>query len=297
MPLALITGVAGFTGKYLAEALASRGFRTAGIGIEQQPEDFPLDAYRRVDMLDAAGLTDAVSSICPDLVFHLAGMSHVAQGSADAIYRVNIVASRNLLSALSGLKTPPKRVLLASTANLYGNQEGILTEETPPSPMNDYAVSKLAMEYMASLFKERLPLTIVRPFNYTGRGQSPAFLIPKLVQHFKERRPVIELGNTDVVRDFSDVRDVARSYVRLAAAEGTGFGPYNFCSGQGHSISDILTMLSGLTGHALDVRVNPAFIRQNEVRRLIGSRARLESVIGEAAPIPFRDTLRWMLEA
>ena len=295
MPLALITGAAGFTGKYLAEALAGIGCQSAGIGIEPKPENIPLTDYRRVDMLDQESLTDAVTFLCPDFVFHLAGISHVAHGSAEAIYRINIAASRNLLCALAAQKSPPKRVLLASTANLYGNQEGILTEETPPSPMNDYAVSKLAMEYMAALFKDRLPITIVRPFNYTGRGQSSAFLIPKMVQHFKEKRPVIELGNIDVSRDFSDVRDVARCYTQLAVSKSAGWGPYNFCSGRGLSLSEILNMLRDQTGHAIDVRVNPAFVRENEVRRLVGSRGRLESAIGKVSPIPFEDTLSWML--
>lgn len=296
MSQALITGVAGFTGKYLAEALAAHGHRVSGIGIEPRPDSVPLDDYRRADMLDADALKDAVAALRPDFVFHLAGISHVAHGSADAIYRVNIVASRNLLTALAALEIPPKRVLLASTANLYGNQEGVLTEQTPPAPMNDYAVSKLAMEYMASLFKSRLPITIVRPFNYTGRGQSPAFLIPKLVQHFKERRPFIELGNTDVVRDFSDVRDVADCYVRLAEAENAGWGPYNFCSGRGLSIGDILSQLHEMTEHSIEMRINPAFVRQNEVKHLIGSRERLEGAVGHISSIPFRDTLRWMLD-
>ena len=149
---------------------------------------------------------------------------------------------------------------------------------------------------MASLFRERLPLTVVRPFNYTGRGQSPDFLIPKLVQHFRARAPVIELGNLDVSRDFSDVRDVAESYARLAAAADAGWGPFNLCSGQGHTLQEILDLLGRMTGHTPEIRINPAFVRENEVHHLIGSRRRLERTVGAFAPIPFEETLRWMLE-
>ena len=99
-------------------------------------------------------------------------MSHVTRDSADKLYRINIVATRNLLESLAAGKTTPESVILASTANLYGSREGVLDEATSPAPQNDYAVSKLAMEYMASLWSDRLPITIVRPFNYTGAGQS-----------------------------------------------------------------------------------------------------------------------------
>ena len=99
-----------------------------------------------------------------------------------------------------------------------------------------------------------------------------------------------------MVRDFSDVRDVVSIYVRLAEVRAP-WGPYNVCSGTGHALSGILHMLTELTGHELEVRVNPAFVRRNEVHTLIGSRARLESRTGPFEPIPLRETLRWMLEA
>ena len=297
MALALITGAAGFTGDYLVRELSACGIDSAGIGIEPPPAQSSLQQYIQTDMLDAPSMNDAVRKIRPDYVFHLAGMSHVVHGNPASIYSVNIMAARNLLTALSSLDHAPAGVLLASTANLYGNQEGILDENTPPAPMNDYAVSKLAMEYMAALFRDQLPITIVRPFNYTGRGQSPAFLVPKLVLHFRERRESIELGNIDVTRDFSDVRDVARRYVRLALAKNAGWGPFNFCSGVGLTIRDILDILGQITGHSPEIKINPDFVRKNEVRRLIGSDAKLDGVIGRFNAIPFGETLRWMLEA
>ena len=208
MATALITGAGGFTGYHLIRELADHGYEPVGMGRGPCPSALSGIRYEQIDLLDADRLGGVIRTIRPSAVFHLAGMSHVTQGTPEAVYTANIVASRNLLAALADGDAAPDFVLLASTANLYGNKGGTLDESTPPEPLNDYAVSKLAMEYMAAIWKGRLPLTVVRPFNYTGAGQSEAFLIPKLVRHFKERLPVIELGNTHVVRDFSDVRDV-----------------------------------------------------------------------------------------
>ena len=157
------------------------------------------------------------------------------------------------------------------------------------------------MEYAARLYADRLPLIMARPFNYTGVGQSESFLIPKIVSHVRRRAPVIELGNLEVARDFSDVRNVAELYRRLLEAPAAVGQTFNVCSGQAWSLNDVLTMAREISGHDFDVRVNPAFVRQNEVKTLIGSRARLDAVVGQASnPMPeiaLRDTLRWMLEA
>ena len=294
MGTALITGIGGFTGRYLAEELVHRGYSVAGIGIRPRPENVPLDAYGQVDLLDVDATVSFVSKIHPDMVFHLAGISHV-QSSPDAIYRINITSGRNLIAALAKLETPPFFTMLASTANLYGNAGGILDESTPPDPRNDYAVSKLAAEYMAGIWRDQLPLTIVRPFNYTGCGQPEAFLSPKLVKHFRERLPFIELGNTNVTREFGDVRDVAAIYARLAEA-GAPWGPFNICSGVGYTLAQILDMLRELTGHHPEIRVNPSFVRPHEVDKLIGSPKKLEGCIGTIPCHGLKATLAWMLE-
>ncbi len=293
MATALITGVEGFTGYYLADELVRQGHTVVGIGVKPCLEGLPLVNYAQVDLLDATAVTKTVGSLQPDLVFHLAGISHV-MSAPDTIYRVNVAASRNLLAALAGLKTLPSFILMASTANLYGNAGGTLDESTPPDPRNDYAVSKLSMEYMANIWQDRLPITIVRPFNYTGKGQPESFLIPKLVKHFKERLPVIELGNTHIIREFGDVRDVASCYARLAAVHAP-WGPFNICSGVGHTLNSILELLQKITGQHPEIRVNPAFVRPNEVHKLLGSPLRLETCIGPLRPLGLEQTLHWML--
>ena len=228
---------------------------------------------------------------------HLAAIAFVAHGDARAIYETNVVGTRNLLDAIHTSGCRPKSVLLASSANIYGNADReVIDESTPAAPANDYAVSKLAMEYMARLWEDKLPITIVRPFNYTGVGQSPNFLLPKIVSHFRERKPVLELGNLHVVRDFSDVRSVVAAYGRLLDERFEG-QTFNVCSGTGYALKDVLAMMSDLAGYQPEIKVNMAFVRANEVHTLIGSNAKLREAIGAQPTIALRDTLQWMLEA
>jgi nucleoside-diphosphate-sugar epimerase len=189
-------------------------------------------------------------------------------------------------------------VVLASSANIYGNTRvSSISESTPPTPANDYAVSKLAMEYVAKLFTTQLPIAITRPFNYTGVGQDPKFLVPKIVSHFRQRASQIELGNLDVARDFSDVRDVAAVYAALLDGRSIGGETVNICSGRAIALGDIIDMCRSITGHNLDVVVNPAFVRADEVKTLKGDPSRLENLLGGLDRHRFEDTLRWMLEA
>ncbi len=294
----LITGVNGFTGRYMAAEMLGAGYDVYGLA-HNAPTNSAPDPITLLtcDLCDGGGLLSIIEEIRPDYVVHLAGIAFVAHGDVDAIYRTNLVGTRNLLEALERNTHHPASILLASSANIYGNATAeIIGESTVPAPANDYAVSKLAMEYMAKLWMERLPITIVRPFNYTGVGQSASFLLPKIVDHFKRRAPVLELGNLDVVRDFSDVRSVVGSYRRLLETAPNG-ETFNVCSGTGHSLQEILQIMRELTGHHPEIRVNPAFVRASEVHRLIGSRARLERAIGETMLIPLQETLQWMLES
>lgn len=296
----LVTGADGFTGRYLAAELQRAGYEVHGLVHKPVASGkvAGVSALHVADLSDAAGLAAVVHEVQPDKVVHLAAIAFVAHGDIEAIYRTNLVGTRHLLEALAQSKAPLDAVLLASSSNVYGNSVGgVLDENTPPAPANDYAVSKLAMEYVARLYADRLPLITVRPFNYTGVGQAEGFLIPKIVSHVRRRAPLIELGNLDVARDFSDVRNVATLYRRLLEAPAAVGQTFNVCSGQAWSLNDVLTMVREISGHDFEVRVNPAFVRQNEVKTLLGSRAKLDAVVGEVPEIALRDTLRWMLEA
>lgn len=294
MKRALITGIRGFTGRYVATELEQHGWEVWGIGSHDEAGDA---RYRCVDLADAAGLRVVIAEVQPDAVVHLAAIAFVGHGDADAFYTVNLIGTRNLLAALAASSKRPECVLLASSANVYGNAtEGVLSETTPADPANDYAVSKLAMEYMARLWMDKLPIVIARPFNYTGVGQTESFLLPKIVGHFRRGADVIELGNLDVWRDFSDVGAVAQAYRRLLetcpASE-----TVNVCSGKAHSLREVIAMAEGICGRSIQVQVNPAYVRTNEVKTLCGDATKLRSIIGEWATPPLEDTLRWMLQA
>ena len=293
MKRALITGIKGFTGRYVAAELNAHGWDVWGTGTHDESRDA---RYRHVDLADLDGLRRFVTEVRPDVVVHLAAIAFVGHGDAEAFYRVNVIGTRNLLAALADSGCAPECVLLASSANVYGNAtEGVLDEATPPNPANDYAVSKLAMEWMARLWMERLPIVIARPFNYTGVGQAESFLLPKIVAHYKRRADEIELGNLDVWRDFSDVRAVADAYRRLLEVRPVG-ETVNVCSGRSHSLREALSMAEAISGHSLQVKVNPAFVRANEVRTLTGDPAKLRRLIGEWGSPPLETTLQWMLE-
>ncbi|MGR3762476.1 NAD-dependent epimerase/dehydratase family protein (plasmid) [Roseobacteraceae bacterium NS-SX3] len=294
-PRVLITGRYGFTGRYAAEELSRAGWEVWGTGSKPAPVSDPR--YREADLTDPQAMEQAVAEAAPDAVLHLAAIAFVAHGSAEDFYRVNLLGTRCLLEALAATGFGRKAVLLASSANIYGNAEtSPVREIAPPAPVNDYAVSKLAMEHMARLYADRLPIVIARPFNYTGRGQDAKFLVPKIVSHFRDRKPRIELGNLDVARDFSDVRDVARAY-RLLLEKAPQGGAVNICSGQATPLAAVVEMCRKITGHDLEVAVNPAFVRAQEVKTLMGDRSRLGRLTGMAPRHGLEDTLGWMLEA
>ncbi len=286
-----MTGCHGFTGRYLVRELEVAGYTVVGLAHDGDP---PVPGALRANLLDRAAVRRAVNQARAEVVVHLAAISFVAHDDVDQIYRVNVVGTRNLLEALAESEVTPRSVLLASSANIYGDAAvEPITEAVPAAPANDYAVSKLAMEYMARLWMDRLPVTLVRPFNYTGVGQSENFLVPKIVAHFRRGASAIELGNTDVARDFSDVRDIARAYAAIVAKAPAG-AVLNICSGVAHSLDAVLEMMAKIAGYRIEVRVNPAFVRGNEVRRLVGSNARLREVAGFTPAIPLEETLRWM---
>lgn len=288
---ALITGLRGFTGRYLAQELTAAGYRVFGTALSG--EEGGPDIHH-VDMCDRAAVAAMIAEVQPDVVAHLAGIASVTHANVELIYRVNVVGTRNLLEALAALEHKPRAVLLASSANIYGNvSAGMIDESMAPAPANDYAVSKLAMEYMARLWADKLPIIIVRPFNYTGVGQDENFLLPKIVAHFRKSARQIELGNLAIARDFSDVRRVATTYRRLLAVSPAGHA-FNVCTGQAHSLGEVIDTMAAIAGYAIEVRVNPAFVRANDVLTLVGNNHKLSSVIGTVEPTPLAETLRWM---
>ena len=261
----LVTGASGFTGRYVWQALQHAGF---------QP--YALSS----DLCDESALKKEVALLKPDAVLHLAGIAYVGHGNPADFYHVNLIGTLHLLQALEGAGSITGPVVIASSANIYGNAYQ----------------NKLAMEEMASLWQKRLPVTIVRPFNYTGAGQSSAFVVPKIVKAFREHHTELNLGNLSVWRDFSGVRDVSRWYTEILKQNITG-ETINFCSGKTVLLTDVIGWCEELTKLTLSVRSDTSLQRANELVRLCGDRTHLEKLMGKAS-IPefsFRETLQWML--
>lgn len=292
----LITGVDGFTGRYLTTLLSLQ--RHEVVGISHTPIASPIEGLSRsviCDLTDVETLTDTIADIRPDKVVHLAAIAFVSHGVIEDIYRTNIVGSRNLLEALHRAGNVDA-ILLASSANIYGNRvSGAITEAVSPDPLNDYAISKLSMEFIARLYREHLPIILARPFNYTGVGQSINFVIPKIIHHVRQKADEIELGNLDVSRDFSDVRDVVSAYASLLDAPSALGETFNICSGKAYSLREVIAMIQEISGRDFAVRVNPDFVRENEVKTLWGDRSKLDAVSGQRPIYDLRDTLTWML--
>jgi nucleoside-diphosphate-sugar epimerase len=289
----LVTGLTGFTGYHLEAALRQIGYEVHGIVRAGEP----IGPTRHMaELSDPAALLAVIEAVRPRHVIHLAAVSFVAHDDVQDLYLTNIVGTRNLLGALaySSVVSTLGTVLVASSANIYGSLETApINEDQLPCPTNDYAVSKAAMEQMAALWADRLPITILRPFNYTGAGQSRQFVIPKIVEAFARRLPTLELGNIDIYRDFSDVRDVVDVYARLLALSPRQ--TLNVCSEKVYTLREIIDMVSTLSGHCLEIQVNPQFVRMNDVRVLRGSATRLHGLLPDWQPRPLRDTLVWML--
>ncbi len=275
----LVTGSQGFTGRYVKEELQKNNH-----------EVFDLSA----NLLDKKALDIEIQSKEIDAVIHLAAIAFVQHSDVNAIYENNIIGTRNLLDTLAGYVPNIKHVLIASSANVYGNATTEkINEDTSLNPANDYAISKVAMEYMSQLWMDRLPITIARPFNYTGVGQSEDFVIPKIVRHFKEKKDFIELGNIEVWREFNDVRSIASIYRKLIECKPLN-GTINLCSGVTYSLKEIIEMVSLIANHKINIKINPNLVRTNEVKKLSGDPKKLQTTLGRVIFYSLEETLIWM---
>lgn len=276
----LLTGSRGFTGRHFAAAATSAGH-----------EVVPLAC----DLRDRDAVKEEVARALPQAVVHLGAIAFVGHGDSHALYDVNLFGALNLLDALKPLRGTLRSVLFASSANIYGNAAvSPIPESQCPQPVNHYAMSKLAMEHMVHANADDMPLMLVRPFNYTGPWQAPSFVIPKLVNHFRDRAESVRLGNLNVEREYNDVRMVCAAYLRLLA-QGQAGRTYNVCSGRTYDLETVIGKLRTLTGHVPEIIVDPSFVRANEVHRLCGDPTLLEQTVGLLPSYELDETLAWML--
>jgi nucleoside-diphosphate-sugar epimerase len=286
----LITGCNSFTAGYLVKELSDYEIFGCDLAVAEADNLFVCNICNKDE------ISRVMKAVMPNYVVHLSAITFVPHEVINKIYEINTIGTVNLLEECSKSEYDIKKILLPSTANVYGSpHKEIIDENTAPAPVSQYAVSKLAMEYAAALYFDSLPIIITRPFNYTGRGQTNKFIIPKIVEHFKSKQKEILLGNTSVIRDFSDVRFVVKSYRKLLESDAKSV-KINICSGNASSIDDILNFAAEISGHRIEKKIAAEFFRSNEIHKLLGDNTLLRETIGDLDIISLRDTLEWMLQ-
>ena len=276
MKKVLITGIDSFTGVHLSSYLENSGYDMYGTSLVKSAEK-----KYKCDITNIEDILTVLNIVKPDFFIHLSGISFAAHGNNEDFYKVNTIGTINILDAFIELGLNPEKIIIASSATIYGNQGvEVLDEFMCPKPANHYGASKYAMECMAKNYFDKLNIIITRPFNYTGVGQAEHFLIPKIVKHFKEKKEVIELGNLDVSREFNDVTYVCEVYKELLECESKG-EIVNICSNIGIKLLDVIDMMNKLADYKIEVKVNPEFVRKDEIKSLTGSTKKLFTVINE----------------
>lgn len=303
----LVTGVSGFVGPHLARALVASGARVAGLGIEPEPPGgIPLEGWHVADLREPAAVARAVALARPDAVVHLAGQSSAARSFEDpaGTFAANVTGTRNLLEAVRG-GAPAARVIVVGSSEVYGPQpEGSRAgEETPFAPVSPYAASKAEADRLAeaqALGEQGLDVIRARSFSHTGPGQSAVFVVPGFARQIAaieagRAEPVLRVGNLEVTRDLSDVRDVVLAYVALLE-RGTRGAAYNVCRGEGVRLTEMVRRLVGLARVAIRVEVDPARLRPADVPWLVGDPAKIARDTGWRCEIPLERTLADVLE-
>jgi GDP-4-dehydro-6-deoxy-D-mannose reductase len=273
---ALITGGRGFVGGHLAQHLIDAG-------------DEVVVADREVDVTDRAAVGEALARVAPDVVYHLAAMTSVAESwkRPAEFTRVNVLGTAHLLDAAHEA-VPDARVVLVSSAEVYGivREEDLpLDESSPTVPANPYSTSKLEAELVAreAVRSRHQSVVIARPFNHIGPGQSTAFVIPALVRRFLDATAqgihFIMVGDLSTRRDFSDVRDVVRAY-RLLAEWGRPGEAYNVASGHDVALVDVAEEIRRRINPHVEMLVDPELLRPVEIPVNRGSFEKLHEATG-----------------
>lgn len=292
----LVTGASGFTGSHLIRTLKNLGCDTLSISMRNTLSSID-NAFVTADITDSLRLTEIIKNYRPDYIIHLAAISFVGHDNNLDFYHVNVIGTQNLLDSILASKIPPPKLLITSSANVYGALEAEnITEQDNCLPVNHYAVSKLAMEKIVATYFDKLKIIIVRPFNYTGVGQAEHFLIPKIISHYKENKKTIELGNIDVSRDYSDVSFVIDAYVKLLESDFHS-DIVNVCSSRLISLENIISRMNEIAGYNINVVVNPRYVRSNEIKTISGSNKKLFNIIGKLPIINFDSTLNNMFKS
>lgn len=307
----LITGAGGFAGGYLVEHYLLQGYDVHGTVHNTAPEHVPANAsMHRLDLLDAGATAKLVHAVQPHIVHHLAAQSSTSRSWDDPVgtLTANSAMQFYLLQALV-LMEQPVRVLVVGSCDEYGMvapEANPVQESHPLRPATPYALSKVAQDLMVYGYTDRSKLDImrVRPFLQLGPGRSDAFVAGSFARQVAEisagtRSPMIETGNIDLQRDFTDVRDVVQAYA-LAVEQGASGEVYNIASTETHSLRDMLNCMLEAAGVEATIQPRPDLVRSGEAPLLSGDAGKLRAATGWTPKIPFRqsahDTLAWWQE-
>jgi GDP-4-dehydro-6-deoxy-D-mannose reductase len=302
----LITGANGFVGRHLARRVAERGDLALGVGIDDPPgEPTSLAAWWTADVGDPPRLQAVLAEARPDAIVHLAAQSSGALSLEQPLetYRINAVGTLTLLEAVR-IAAPKARVLVVGTGEVYGvlTDGTRVSEDAPLHAVSPYALSKAAADAIAEACSRMWSLDVVRvrAFGHFGPGQRDRFFVPSVARQVAEieaggSEPVLRVGNLDVVRDLTDVRDVAEAYLALLARGRTG-AAYNVCRGEGTRLADLVDALCGRSRIAIRVEVDPARVRPADLRYLVGDPTAIARDTGWTPEIPLTRTLDEVLE-
>lgn len=244
----------------------------------------------RLDLADYAAVRAALDETAPDAIYHLAARASVPAAWEDpaACLQNNILAQLNVLKAVTDAGARP-RVLIVASADEYGRVQAEdlpVDEDTPLRPVNPYAVSKVAQDYMGLQYNlsHGLPVVRVRPFNHTGPRQETGFVVPDFCSQIAAiehglQAPVLRVGDLTARRDFSDVRDIVRAY-RLALTLGTPGQVYNVGASQAVSVQDVLDTLLALSHAKIAVEQDPGRMRPSDIPVIVSDCSRLRAITG-----------------
>ncbi len=305
MAKVLVTGCSGFLAGHLLPRLAAGpGDRVFGLTeVEGFAPPAGVQRVYPVDLCDRRLLPEVIAEVRPQVVYHLAAITNVGFAWKNPLltYEVNVIGSVALFEALRRF-APGCRVLVMSSAEVYENRGQPLTEASPLHCLNPYALSKMTMEMAAGMYGRVHGLEVIRlrAFNFTGPGQDRKFAASDFAWQIAriergEQEPLIRIGNLEAVRDFSDVRDIARC-LQAVGRGGRNGEVFNLCSGRLYSIRQILDQLLSLSARAIRVEVDADRLRPSDAPLLVGDGGLFQRRFGTGPEIPLERTLADLLQ-
>lgn len=267
---ALVTGIGGFAGRHLAGRLLAEGWDVSGT---VRPSTSSVAGFRcfPADVGDLTTLSEAIEVQRPDAVFHLAAVVETTTPrDVIELHRTNVLGTATVLEAIRRVGGV-QRVLLASSAFVYGRMAGRVDEDAPTIPLTPYGASKLAAETLALQWSlgSGIDVVVTRAFQHTGPGHRGAYAMAEWADRLVRGDRLLDVGDLSVERDYLDVRDVGAAYLAVMERGHAG-GFYNVASGRARSMRTLLNSLLAQIGHDVEVRVDPDRIRRGEARRVVG---------------------------